>query len=143
MNIPRLEVYYRSDEGICIAKVDKSDGPSHFMFSIPIEQLTEGDSDVEARRLGATLLGILKLWHGKDLERLSINFSAIGDQEKSDLFDDAMRLIQKSLLERTLENNEEIDTLLQKAATHSEEARNYLNDVWPLLRNRMNRPAST
>ncbi|KHK54783.1 hypothetical protein PI87_14350 [Ralstonia sp. A12] len=60
-----------------------------------------------------------------------------GSRQDDSLFIGALRLVDLALTAKTATHNTSIEALLQEAAKESEDARKYLDEAWPLLRDRL------
>lgn len=136
MKVPRLEIYLSRKEGLCIAKVETQDAESRLIVNVPLEELMTHESADAAYRVGGTVLNILRLWHKQvfgDWEVPAVD----GRQHENGSYSCALRLIDYALSAKTAIHNASIEVLLQQAATESEDARKYLDEAWPLLRDRL------
>lgn len=138
MKAPYLEIYLDSKEGLCISRAKAKDVPFHLLVNIPLGELSAYDPEDVAYRIGGTVLNLLQSWHGQlfgDWEVPAIK----GSQENDLSYIGALRLIDLALTAKTDAHNASIEALLHEAAKESEDARKYLDEAWPLLRDRLTR----
>src|SRR4030065_373318 len=67
MHEPYLAIYV-NDETLFFEKKLPSEDVPRVIIEIPIKQIISDTFDEAAKKLGATVLGIFKLWHKKDFE---------------------------------------------------------------------------
>lgn len=139
MNVPRLEIYLNQETDLCIAKVERENAESRLIVDVPIDELKTLGPESAAHRIGGTVLNILGLWHKQVFGNLEVP-AASGNSQHDDDYDFALRLINRALSAKTAGHNASIELLLQQAAIDSEDARKYLEDAWPLLRDRLENP---
>jgi hypothetical protein len=92
---------------------------------------SHGEIDA-AKRVGETVLRILKVWH-KDIFANLQNQPALTPVGPNE-FDVAMELIGLSVASKTNTYIQTIDKLLQVAAITNESARKFLDENWPSVR---------
>ena len=136
MNVPRLEIYLNHETDLCIAKVEKQNAESRLMVNVPLDELKADDPENAAHRIGGTVLNILGVWHKQAFGTWEV--PAVGQSLQNDgSYSSALRLINQALSAKTAVYNASIEFLLQQAAIDNEDARKYLEDAWPLLRDRL------
>jgi len=135
MSVPRLEIHLNQEAALCIAKVEREDAESRLIVDVPLGELEATGAEGAAYRIGGTVLNILRLWHKEAFENLAV--PAVGDAMQDDDFDLALRLINRALEAKTAIHSASIEFLLRQAATCSEDAHKYLENAWPLLRDRL------
>lgn len=138
MKAPYLEIYVDEKEGLCIARAKAKNVPFHLLVNIPLDELSTYDPEDVAYRIGGTALNLLQSWHGKlfsDWKSPAVK----GSQENYSSYIGALRLIDLALSAKTSVHNASIEALLQEAAKENEDARKYLAEAWPLLRDRLTR----
>lgn len=136
MKVPRLEIYLDQEASLCISKVEKQNAESRLIVDVPLDELKALGPEDAAHRIGGTVLNILGLWHKQAFGSWEV--PAVGENHSDDdSYSSALRLIDRALSTKTTEHNASIEYLLQQAATESEDARKYLEDAWPLLRDQL------
>ena len=136
MTVPRLEVFLNQETALCIAKVERDNGESRVIVEVPMDELRALEPGNAAYRIGGTVLNILRLWHKSVFENWETP-GVMGDFEGDDDYEFALRLINHALSTKTSVHNASIEFLLKQAATRNEDARKYLQDAWPVLRDRL------
>jgi len=139
MNVPRLEIYLNQESDLCIAKVERENAESRLIVDVPIDELKTFSPESAAHRIGGTILNILGLWHKQVFGNWEVP-AVSGNSQQDDDYDFALRLVNRALLAKTAVHNASIELLLQQAAIDSEDAREYLENAWPLLRDRLEKP---
>lgn len=124
-----------------------SDGALHFEKKLPTEETSRGITEVPivdvvsdsfddaGRKLGTTVLGLLKLWHKKEFEGWG-DSNASGSLAASD-FSVALYLIDRLSQGASEDRLGLIDEILSEAAASNHEAVDYLREDWPALRKRL------
>lgn len=139
MNVPRLEIHLDREASLCISKIEERNAESRLMIDVPLDELKALGPKDAAHRIGGTVLNILGLWHKQAFG--SWELPTVGENHSDDdSYSLALRLIDRALSTKTTAHNASIEYLLQQAATESEDARKYLEDAWPLLRDRLGAP---
>ena len=138
MNIPRLEVYLNEDAKFCISKVERVGAASRLMIEIDLEELKSYGADGAAGRIGSALINILSLWHKKEFETWN-SPSAYHEGSELDDFGIAHSLIEKSLSNKTSVHVHSIETLLTQAADAREDVKRFIEESWPIIRQRLER----
>ena len=136
MSTPRLEIYFDTDAGLCVSKVEKPNADPRLIVNVPVNELEAMGSQDAAYRVGGTVLNILRIWHKDAFDNLEVPSVSEGDINE-DYYCVALRLIDLSLGEKTSIHNASIEVLLRRAAVENEEAKKYLEETWPLLRDRL------
>ncbi|MEO6146361.1 MAG: hypothetical protein ABIP04_04690 [Sulfuriferula sp.] len=139
MNVPRLEIYLNQETDLCIAKVERQDAESRLIVDVSLDELKALGPESAAHRVCGTILNILGLWHTRAFGKWEVPAVSENPQD-DDNYDFALRLINRALAAKTTLHNRSIELLLQQAAMESEDARKYLEDAWPLLRDRLENP---
>jgi len=139
MNVPRLEIHLDQESDLCIAKVERENGESRLIVSVPIDEIKALSPENAAHRIGGTVLNILGLWHKQVFGNWEVPAVGANSQQDDD-YDLALRLVNRALSAKTAAHNASIELLLQQAAIESEDARQYLENAWPLLRDRLEKP---
>lgn len=134
MNEPYLALYVK-DGVLYFAKKLPTESKPREILEIDVAEVISNELDEAGRKIGITVLGILSLWHQDAFHGWGIPSQT--DEEAEDEFDLALRLIHCALEGKTAMHNTSIEILLTQAATENDDARNYLKDAWPLLRDRL------
>jgi hypothetical protein len=132
MRTPRLEIYLDDKSELCIAKVERDGAEPRLIFDVDLTELHAQGEDEASKRVGGTILHILKIWHKDTFEKLGV-FNSIENTEESD-FDLAMELIGKSVLSKTGAHVPSIELLLRQSAKTSESVQHFLDETWPTVR---------
>jgi hypothetical protein len=133
MYVPRLEIYLNQETDLCIAKVERLDAASRLIFSVPLNELKALEAEDASRRVGGTVLDIIRIWYKQafgEWKALEVD----EDVQSNDFFFSAMKLLDYALSTKTVEHNKSIEFLLQQAAVENDDARKYLENAWPRLR---------
>ncbi|WP_072427671.1 hypothetical protein [Chitinimonas taiwanensis] len=136
MNVPRLEIHLNQELELCIAKVERPGDESRLIIDMPLDELKALDPESAAHRIGGTVLNILGRWHKQAFR----DWQVPSDGEHSqgnDSYNAALGLITQALAAKTTAHNASIEWLLQQASADNADARKYLEDAWPLLRERL------
>ena len=137
MNTPKLEIYLNQDDYLCIAKVEQPNDQSRLIVDIPMSDINALSYEEASTKIGGSVLHILRLWHKEAFENLSKGTSIIDDSGGSESYEIALRLVSIALDAKTTIYSTSIDSLLEQAALTDVDARNYLENAWPLLRERL------
>jgi hypothetical protein len=142
MNEPYLAIYVR-DHTLFFAKKLPSETRPRDILEIDVSEVMSDDFDDASRKLGSTVLGILRLWHPNVLHNWSEGSGTDdkGDQHEKD-FDIAMHLISKSVSAKTKAHVGSIDVLLREQSQRTKAAHEFFNDSWPTIRARLEKFAS-
>jgi len=136
MTTPRLEIYLENGSTVCIAKVERPDAERRLIFDVDLEQIKSENPQDAAYRLGGAVLNILRVWHKREFGEWSVPVPEDTLDDHDDYYA-ALRLIEQSLSEKSSQHAESIERLLKNAAKTDDNARKYLEEAWPLLRNRL------
>lgn len=136
MNEPYLALYLR-DDVLCFAKKLPKESSPREILEIGVREVTSDEFDEAARKLGGTVLGILSLWHKDAFPGWGEAFSQKEEGEEEDFYV-ANRLISESVSSKTAAHVKSIDLLLKWASGKNEDARKFLEEGWPLIRERLN-----
>lgn len=136
MNVPRLEIYLDQETNLCIGKVEHQNAESRLILDVPLDEIKALDPEVAAHRVGGTVLNIMGLWHKQAFGNWEVPGLAANLQD-NDGYVVALGLIDHALAKKTAEHNASIELLLQQAAINCEDTRKYLEDAWPVLRDRL------
>lgn len=141
---PRLEIYLGNRNNLCISTVKNKNAEPRLLVDVPLDELKALGSEDAAHRIGGTILNVLALWHKQafeDWQKLAVRDSEVVVRGESHDSDDeycsALRLIGQALSAKTALHNPSIEYFLKQAAKDNEDARKYLEDVWPMLRDRL------
>ena len=124
-----------SDGALHVGKKLPTEPDPRELFDVRIEDVVTDAFDEASRKLGATALGILKLWH-KDLFR-DWGDSVDGLNASTDEFEVALALIDRLSAGGSEDRLKLIDEILSDAAASDEAASKYLKEDWPPLRKRL------
>lgn len=137
MNEPYLAIYIQNG-ALFFSKKIPSEREPRDIFELDIEEVISDNFDEASKKLGNTVLGILRLWHPDAL--LSWGGSSdLGEgvaQIQND-FDVAMYLISKSVSEKTKVHVNSINALLNESSQRFKAANDFLNESWPVIRARL------
>ncbi|MEV8471769.1 hypothetical protein [Ralstonia sp. UNC404CL21Col] len=136
MKEPYLALYVR-DNALCVAKKLPTESSPRDIFEIGVGEVTSNEFDEAARKLGGTVLGILSLWHKDSFPGWGDALTQIEEGEEDDLYV-AHRLISESVTKKTAAHVKSIDLLLRWASAKNEDAKQFLEEAWPLVRERLN-----
>lgn len=136
MKEPYLALYVR-DDALCVAKKLPTEGSPRDIFEIGVGEVTSTEFDEAARKLGSTVLGILSLWHKDSFPSWGEALAQIEEGDEDDLYV-ANRLISESVSKKTAAHVKSIDLLLRWASEKNEDAKKFLEEAWPLIRERLN-----
>ncbi|MHA6851500.1 hypothetical protein [Ralstonia pseudosolanacearum] len=138
MKTPYLEIYLNQEDDLCIARAKDKDIPFQLIVNVTLDELRASDPTDAAYRVGGTVLNLLQSWHEQLFGDWKVP-AAKGVQHDDSLYIGALKLIELALSTKTAIHNVSIATLLQEAAKESEDARKYLDEAWPMLRDRLTR----
>jgi len=136
MKTPYVEIYLSPEDGLCIARAKAADVPFQLIVNVPLDELQALDPADAAYRVGGTVLNLLRSWHGETLGGLKVPEAKVAERDES-LYFAALKLVDMALSGKTAAHNASIEALLQQAAKESDDARKYLDDAWPVLRDRL------
>ena len=136
MNEPYLALYVR-DDVLCFAKKLPKESSPRVFLEIGVREVVSNEFDEAARKVGGTALGILSLWHKDAFPGWGEALAQIEEGEEDDLYV-ANRLISESVSKKTAAHVKSIDLLLRWASEKNEDAKKFLEEAWPLIRERLN-----
>lgn len=136
MKEPYLALYVR-DHVLCFAKKLPRESSPREILEIGVKEVISDEFDEAARKLGSTVLGILSLWHKDSFPSWGEDLAQIEEGEEDDLYV-ANRLISESVSKKTAAHVKSIDLLLRWASAKNEDAKKFLEEAWPLIRERLN-----
>ena len=134
MHEPYLVLYVDGDT-LHFAKKLPSESEPRGIIEVPVEQVVADEFDEASKKLGNTVLGILKLWHNRTFQNWGKG-SQSGDGPIND-FAVAMSLIDRFSDGTTKNRLELVDEILKDASVMNVDAENFLNNDWPALRKRL------
>lgn len=138
MNVPRLEIHLNEELDLCIVKVEELGGEPRLIVDVPLEELKALNPENAAYQIGGTVLNVLGLWYKKAFGNWQV--PSVADQAQGDdSYNAALGLIAHALAVKTTAHNASIEWLLTQASTDNTDALRYLEDAWPLLRDRLGR----
>jgi hypothetical protein len=131
MHEPYVALYIE-DETLHFEKKLPAEETSRSLLEVPLDQVVADSFDEAGRKLGTTLLGVLKLWHKKE-------FAGWDDTEGPAVADFTVALYLIDLLSKGASEDRLslIDEILNEAAKSDTQAKYYLQDDWPALRKRL------
>lgn len=135
MTAPRLEIYLDEQQKVCVAKVERDGGDSRLIFDIGLDELKSSELEVASSKLGGTIFNLLNIWHKGAFEGWGI--PSVEECSESDDYEIAHRLIGKSVSSKTAVHVQSIDLLLRHEARKNEDAKQFLEDSWPIIRERL------
>jgi hypothetical protein len=133
MHEPYLALYI-ADKTLHFEKKLPTEETSRGIIEVPLDQVVSDPLDEAARKLGATVLGLFKLWHKKEFEGWDDSVDskpAVAD------FTVALYLIDWLSQGASEDRLCLIDEILGEAAKSNTQANDYLQDDWPALRKRL------
>jgi hypothetical protein len=137
MNEPYLAVYISNDT-LFFAKKIPSEHKPRDILELSIEEVISNEFDEASRKLGNTVLGILRLWHPDILNSWGTDSLGSGNESQiTNDFDVAMHLISKSISDKTKAYVPAIDTLLREQSLRTKAGHDFFNDSWPTIQNRL------
>jgi hypothetical protein len=137
MHEPYLAIYVQNDK-LSFSKKLPTEKESREIFWVDIEDVISIEAEEASKKVGGTVLGILRLWHPdifNDPNRQQIKDDA-ETQVVSD-FDIAMQLISKSVSDKTKVHVPSIDALLREQSQRTKAAHEFFNESWPAIRARL------
>jgi hypothetical protein len=136
MTEPYLALYVR-DDVLCFAKKLPKESSPREILEIGVKEVIANEFDEAARKVGGTALGILSLWHKDAFPGWGEALSQTEMDEEDDLYV-AYRLISESVSKKTAAHVKSIELLLKWASAKNEDAEKFLEEAWPLIRDRLN-----
>ncbi|MDR1423457.1 MAG: hypothetical protein LBI92_02455 [Azoarcus sp.] len=139
MHEPYLALYVQNN-ALRFEKKLPTEEVSREIFEVPLSQVISEPLDEAGRRLGTTVLGLLRLWHKQEFaewDKLHNSGPAAVDD-----FVVALYLIDRLSQGASEDRLRLIDEILGQASTSCEAASNYLQKDWPTLRKRLLRETS-
>jgi hypothetical protein len=137
MHEPYIALYVH-DDALHVGKKLPTELKPREMFDLPLSQVVADEFDEAARKLGSTVLGILRLWHPDVFNNWGSRPQ--GDETETQLvsdFDIAMQLISKSVSDKTKIHVPSIDALLREQSQRTKAAHEFFNESWPAIRTRL------
>ncbi len=134
MNEPYLALYVKNNTLFFTKKLSTENVPREIL-EFDIAEITSDEFDDASRKLGTTVLGILALWHKESFQNWGTGVG--GEDYAPNEFDLAMQLISKSVFTKTKVHVQSIDVLLREQAEKTRAAKEFLNDSWPTIRDRL------
>lgn len=131
MNEPYLIVHVK-DGTMYFAKKLPTETKSREIFEVEIDEVISDEFDEAAKKLGATVLGILSLWHKDAFPGWGIPSDA--EKEENCDFALAMELIGRSVAGKTKTHVQSIELLLRQAAIKTDSVQQFLDESWPPIR---------
>jgi hypothetical protein len=127
---------YVADGALHVGKKLPTESEPRELFDVSVDQVVASEFDEAARKLGATVLGVLKLWHKDSFQSWGQTADALSSPSSDD-FEVALSLIDRLAGGGSEDRLKLIDEILSDAATVDAAARSYLHDDWPPLRKRL------
>lgn len=135
MTAPRLEIYLNGEKRLCIAKIEREGEVPQVILDLSLSELKSSELDVASAKFGGTIFKLLNMWHSDAFEGWGI--PSVAEISQSDDYEMAQRLIGKSVSSKTAIHVPSIDLLLSQEASRSEDAKRFLEDIWPIIRERL------
>ena len=135
MTVPRLEIYLDEQQKLCIAKVEREGAESRLIFDIGLDEIKSSELDAASAKFGGTIFNLLNMWHKGAFEGWGI--PSTEEISQSDDYEIAQRLIGKSVSGKTSIHVPSIDLLLTQEASRNDDAKRFLADTWPVIRERL------
>lgn len=135
MHEPYLALYVK-DGALHFEKKIPTESKSREIFDVALSQIVADDFDEASKRLGSTILGILKIWHKDSFEDWG-NGGALSSKSSSEDFMVALGLINRLSAGCSEDRLKLIDEILADAASSDLDAKKYLDEDWPSLRRRL------
>lgn len=137
MNEPYLAIYVQNDTLFFSKKLPSESKPREIL-ELGIDEVIADEFDDASKKIGNTVLGILRLWHPDVLHSWGKDTGASDDAVHSQNdFDIAMHLISKSVSTKTKAHVESIDVLLREQSLRTKAANEFLKESWPAIRARL------
>lgn len=135
MHEPYLALYVK-DGTLYIDKKLPTEVKPRGIIEVEVEQVTSDEFDEAAKKLGATVLNIFRLWH-KSLFRNWGTSKVITETDSVDDFSVALYLINRLSNGCSEDRLLLIDEVLKDASITDVAADKYLRESWPFLRKRL------
>lgn len=135
MREPYIFIYVANRE-LHVGKKLPTEAEPRELFDVSVDQVVASEFDEAARKLGATVLGVLKLWHKDSFQNWEQTADALSSPSSDD-FEVALSLIDRLSGGGSEDRLKLIDEILTDAATVDAAAGSYLRDDWPPLRKRL------
>lgn len=135
MKAPRLEIYLDEKSDLCISKIESIDSEPRLIFNIELDELKSFELEAASTKLGGTILNLLNLWHKDALDGWGI--PSAKENARMDDYDIAQSLIGKSMLNKTAIHVQSIELLLSQEANRNENVKQFFENVWPIIRERL------
>lgn len=135
MTAPRLEIYLDAQQKLCIAKVEREGEAARLILDIGLDELKSSELGVASAKFGGTIFNLLNMWHKGAFESWGI--PSTEEISQSDDYEMAQRLIGKSMSGKTAIHVPSIELLLGQEATKNDDAKRFLVDTWPVIRERL------
>jgi hypothetical protein len=134
MHEPYIAIYVHNEKLFFLKKLATEKKPRE-IFWVDIDEVISVEEEEISRKIGGTVLGLLRLWHPDVLS----NFGSVLNNDSAEAqmpndFDVAMHLISKSVSSCTKVYVQSIDTLLFEQSLRTKAAHDFLNESWPTLR---------
>ena len=137
MNEPYMAIYVKDDTLFFAKKLPSEDKPREIL-ELSIDEVTSYEFDEASKKLGNTVLGILRLWHQDVFRSWGKGLAADDCEEQaSNEFDMAMHLISKSVSAKTGVHVQSIEALLSEQSLRTKAAHEFYNESWPDIRARL------
>jgi hypothetical protein len=134
MNEPYMTIYVNNKTLFFVKKVPLEEKQRE-IFCVGTDEVISDDFEEASRKLGNTILGILRLWH-PDVFCNWNNDPKDGGAEMQILndFDIAIHLIGKSVSDKTKSYVESIDALLREQSLRTKAGQSFFSESWPTIR---------
>lgn len=137
MDGPYMSIYVKNDT-LFFSKKLPSEDRSREILELSIDEVTSYEFDEASKKLGNTVLGILRLWHKDVFHSWGKGSGADNCEEQvPNEFDIAMHLISKSVSIKTNTYVQSIEALLCEQSLRTKAAHEFYEKSWPDIRARL------
>lgn len=135
MSYPKLEIYLNEASELCIVKAERPDSAPQLVVELALSELMSEGIDEASLQVGHGVITSLKRWHRQEFESAEVTVAdGLPSDDSSEL---AHRLIAKSVENRTAVHLPSIEALLLAAANQGPDAKEFLDEDWPVIRQRL------
>lgn len=125
------------DDALHIGKKLPKEAAPRELFDVHVSDICSDGLDEASKKLGATILGILKLWHPESLAGLAGPIEPSGARSSGAAFETALFLIDRFSAGAPESRLKLVDEILAEAASDDTFAKEYWLNDWPPLRRRL------
>ena len=137
MHEPYLAIYVQNGR-LSYSKKLPTEEKSREIFWVDIDEVTSTEFDEASKKVGETVLGILRLWNPDLFQSWGEGVDASDSETQvPNEFDTAMFFISKSVATKTKVHVHSIDALLNEQSLRTKAANEFYNESWPAIRARL------